>query len=317
MKRRPDRSKFRGIILGAAIGDAMGMPYQFLHPQVVRESFPEPTPQYQRAPDGHVNAQYEKGQYTDETQLMMMVIETILEKKSIDPGRVAQAMVRLYQEDGWITPGRSIQAACRRLRDGAPWHQSGGYQDGSKPLAFVPPSVLFLHRNLDGSLDQVLSLARIILRETRVLSACQCFSLLLHNIVQCRGEGDLVPAVRKTGREMRRFDPSFDEILQWVVTLLPSSMEEGLQELGTGYSVLESLFSALFTFLKHPRSYPEAVSRVVYAGDAADNLGFLTGAFLGAFNGIEGIPANLLEGLRDSRLILELADQLYSASSAS
>ncbi|MBN2432751.1 MAG: ADP-ribosylglycohydrolase family protein [Acidobacteria bacterium] len=315
MTTTPDLDKFRGLLLGAIVGDALGMPYQFLHPQVVRESFSQPTASYQRAPAGHVNAGAERGQYTDETQLMTIVIESMLESGDLDPPAIAQTMLRMYTDDEWITPGRSIVAACRNLDKGRTWHAAGGLRDGSKPLAMVPPIVLRFFTNIDAILHHSASLARIILVEPRVLKGCSCFGLLLKNILMCRDPYDLEEAVRRTAAYMEDSSPSFRDMLQWVLTLLDTDIDEGLQELGTGYSILESLFASLFAFLKFPDDYGRAVSHVVYHGDSSDVTGFITGAFCGAYAGYAAIPEPLVNGLKDSQFFLDLAEAFYDAVS--
>ena len=316
MIRWPDQDKFRGVIVGAAIGDAMGMPFQFLHPQVVRESFPSLPTTYHRAPEGHVNAALEKGQYTDETQLMTLTIEALIEKKAVDLQEVSSSMVRLFEGNEWVTPGRSILAACRHLRKGVPWSEAGGYRDGSKPLAFVPPVVLFNFEDEELILRDSSTLARLILVEPRVLTGCSCFGLLLKNILLCTHPDELQPAVRKTADVIGGHDPAFGEILQWVLSLLDADVWEGLQELGTGYSVLESLFASLFVFLKYPADYQQAISTIAYAGDNSDTTGFITGAISGAFNGFGAIPENLVAGLKDSQFFTDLADRFYSLLSS-
>jgi ADP-ribosylglycohydrolase len=311
----PDR--FRGILMGAAIGDAMGMPFQYLHPQLIRDMHPLPPRTYLRAPEGQLNARLEKGQFTDETQLMTLVTEVILEKGDIDAQEVALGLMRLYDTHAWVSPGRSILAACRRLRKGMPWHEAGGYRDGSKPLAFVPPVVLRHPLHNEAIFHHSASLARMILIEPRVLIGCSCFGLLLKNILLCRDTQELPEAIQVTADYMEAHHPAFHDMLLWVLSLLDVEVAEGLEELGTGYSILETLFAGLFVFLKFPDDFAAAVSHVVYAGDNSDTTGFLAGAFAGAFNGYEGIPENLVAGLRDAQFFLDLADRLYLLSSSS
>lgn len=310
----PDR--FRGILVGAAIGDAMGMPFQYLHPQIIRDMHPRPPCGYLRAPEGQLNAGLDPGQFTDETQLMMLMTEVILQKGDIDAQEVALGLVRLYETHAWISPGRSILAACRRLRRGVPWQEAGGYRDGSKPLAFVPPVVLRHPFHNEAIVHHSASLARMILVEPRVLTGCICFGLLLKNILRCRDTQELPEAVQVTADYMEAHHPAFRDMLLWVLSLLDVELEEGLEELGTGYSVLETLFAALFVFLKFPDDFGAVVSNLVYAGDNSDTTGFLAGALAGAFNGYEGISENLVAGLKDAQFFLDLADRLYSLSSS-
>lgn len=308
-------AKFRGLLLGSVIGDAMGMPYQFLHPQVVRELFPHPKGSFQRAPEGHVNSQQEKGQYTDESQLLTLVAESIINHREARPEDVAAGMLRLFEEDGWITPGRSVLSACRHLQNGVSWQEAGVLRDGSKPLSFVPPVVLRYFGDFSRMSSLSRSMARIILVDSRVLSGCICYARLLSNLLVCEDASQLDKVVRLTASQMKPVDESFHDMLLWVLSLRGVDVWEGLQELGTGYSILETLFSSLFVFLKYPDDFRQAVSSIVYAGDNADTTGFLTGSFCGAFRGIDGIPESLIDGLKDCDFFLDLADRLHSVSS--
>ena len=316
MTSLPSKDRFRGVLLGAAIGDAMGMPFQFLHPQLIHELVPLPPKNFLCAPRGHLNSRLEKGQYTDETQLMTLVTETILEKGDADAADIAQGLVRLYETRAWITPGRSLLAACRHLRQGTPWQEAGGFRDGSKPLAFVPPLVLRHHPDGERISHHCASLARMILVEPRVSAGCACFGLLLQNILMCRDSRELPESVQSAADLLHSSHPEFRDMLLWVLSLLDVEVSEGLQELGTGYSILESLFAALFVFLKFPDDFTAAVSHVVHAGDSSDTTGFVAGAFAGAFNGFDGIPENLFAGLKDAQFFLDLADRLHSLSSS-
>lgn len=309
--------RFEGMLLGAAVGDAMGMPFQFLHPQVVQEHFPTPLAAYQCAPEGHINAGLEKGQFTDETQLLSLAIEAVLETGRLDPLVIAQGMIRLFNEDAWITPGRSVQAACRHLRNGVVWHEAGQHRDGSKCLAFVPAVVLH-HWGDDASIErEASSLARLILVEPRVLRETGAFGVLLHAISQCRDRKDLRAAVLATADRLDATHPGFRDMVKWVLELVVLDVQDGLQELGTGYSILESVYASLYAFLKFPDDFGSAVANVVYAGDSSDTTGFLTGALCGAFGGIGAVPSDLLTGLRERQFLVDLADRFYSLSSPS
>ncbi len=312
----PSQDHVRGIFLGAAIGDAMGMPFQFLHPQVVREMYPKRPETYLTAPEGHINAALGRGHFTDETQLLILTAESLLERGDVAVDSVAAGMIQLYETDGWITPGRSVLAACRKLQRGRSWFEAGGYRDGSKPLAFVPPLVVRHFADNDAIAHHSSALARGILVEPKVLAGCVCFGLLLKNIILCRDSRELLDAVRVTADCMAGRHPAFRDMLLWVLSLLDTGIEEGLEELGTGYSVLETLFAALFAFLKCPDDFLMAVSSVIYAGDNADTTGFLAGAFSGAFNTFERIPENLVAGLRDCEFLIDLADRFYAFSSS-
>ena len=60
--------KFKGCLLGAAIGDALGMPNESAAPNLNKMKYG-----FRRPYKGHPNEELNAGQYTDDTQLMILV----------------------------------------------------------------------------------------------------------------------------------------------------------------------------------------------------------------------------------------------------
>jgi len=59
--------KYKGCLLGAAIGDALGMPNESTFPNLTKMKYG-----YRRPYKGHPNEGLNPGQYTDDTQLMIL-----------------------------------------------------------------------------------------------------------------------------------------------------------------------------------------------------------------------------------------------------
>ena len=101
--------QFKGCLLGAAIGDALGM---------ARESTP---PDFQRLHDGyrrawrgHPNAGLKPGQFTDDTQLMLLVAGMLADGTYSESAYTA-ALVRMYMNEELRFPDGAVDAACRHL----------------------------------------------------------------------------------------------------------------------------------------------------------------------------------------------------------
>ena len=62
--------KFKGCLLGAAIGDALGMPNESTSPNLNKMKYG-----YRRPYKGHPNEGLNPGQYTDDTQIMILVCD--------------------------------------------------------------------------------------------------------------------------------------------------------------------------------------------------------------------------------------------------
>ena len=82
--------QFKGCLLGAAIGDALGMARESTPPdfQRLHEG-------YRRAWRGHPNAGLKPGQFTDDTQMMLLVAGMLVDDTYSEQGYAA-ALARMY-----------------------------------------------------------------------------------------------------------------------------------------------------------------------------------------------------------------------------
>ena len=89
MKTNIDRTsledKFKGCILGAAIGDALGMPTEYLSSkEELNHYFKGPVRDFQKAPFGQPCAHLEAGQYTDDTQQIIILANSLIKNKGFN-----------------------------------------------------------------------------------------------------------------------------------------------------------------------------------------------------------------------------------------
>ena len=84
-----------------------------------------------------------------------------------------------------------------------------------------------------------------------------------------------------------------------------------VEELGHGVEALESVPTAIYCFLTHPRSYEAAVIYAVSLGGDTDTIAAMTGAISGAYLGVEAIPAGWRQRLENRDYIVELAERLW------
>ena len=82
-------------------------------------------------------------------------------------------------------------------------------------------------------------------------------------------------------------------------------------ELGNGIEAFNSVPTAICSFLSQPRSFAEAVLRVISLGGDTDTIGAMTGALSGAYLGLDAIPAGWKDRLENRSYIEELAERLW------
>ncbi len=78
----------RGALIGTFVGDALGMPYEGCSP----EAPPRPLDM--------VDARLGRGTYTDDTQMMIALAESLIARGRVDPGHLARAFLVLYPRQG-------------------------------------------------------------------------------------------------------------------------------------------------------------------------------------------------------------------------
>ena len=303
--------RFKGVILGGSIGNAMGMPFKNLHWLQVKNFYGEEINGFLKPVENHLNARYPAGQYTDETQIMIITSEIIIETGKPDPKKIASKMVEIYDNNLWISPGRSVLAACKSLKSGKPWKDSGSFRDGSKALAFVPPIVLCYYNDLEQMVEYIKELTRIIYTFPKAIAGGICYGFFLRELFTKGNTSNLETIVENTATFMEKIDKDYAEIVRWVKELAKKQSNEAFLELGTGYSILETLPSSIYSILRFHSSFLKPISKIVKFGDNSDTTGFLTGTMIGGLLGYDKIDKNLVNRLSNTETIKDLSENLF------
>jgi poly(ADP-ribose) glycohydrolase ARH3 len=298
--------RFRGCMIGLAVGDAVGAPYEGLPGDMI----------YRMGPASSiVEAPSEDTRYyTDDTQMAIGVAETLVECGGIREESLCAAFARNYD------PARGYGQGARRIIEailaGEDWRGlartlfPGGSLGNGAAMRVAPVGLIFC-----DDLDAVASQAELSASPTH-----------LHPLA-VDGARVLALSVALAMREPR-FDRSefFSELqrrakteeFQWqlsvAVQLRPSDAVGGF---GNGLEAHRSVVTAICCFAGSPDSYTEVISRAIGQGNDTDTLAAMAGAISGAHLGIQAIPVHLVESLEDDAkgrtYISTLTDRLYQA----
>lgn len=140
-----DRNKVRGMVIGGAIGDALGMPVETWTPEKIAEVYPNGIERF-IPPTNHKWFDPEKtpaGSTTDDTQLTLATMRGLIaghaeSKLEENPDLLAYYMHGIVRShvaamrattDGW---GHTTRDAIRRLSNGVSWQTSGKTTDANR-----------------------------------------------------------------------------------------------------------------------------------------------------------------------------------------
>lgn len=293
-----EQDRFRGCLLGLAVGDAVGTTLEFKP----RDSFTPITDMWGGGPFG-----LQAGQWTDDTSMALCLATSLVEKQGFDPVDQMQRYVNWYKHGYLSSTGRCFDignttrgALERFLHTGDPFSGSTHPRAaGNGSIMRLAPIPLFFYPDREKARHYAAESSRTTHAAAACLDACRLLADMLYLALSgsdketiLTGSGpDIVsePALQVIARGEYR-QKSWTEIK------------------GTGY-VVDSLEAALYCFW-HTASYKQAVLAAANLGDDADTTAAVCGQIAGAYYGLSGIPAHWLTPLTLREEIIQLADRL-------
>ncbi|MFQ5751697.1 MAG: ADP-ribosylglycohydrolase family protein, partial [bacterium] len=109
------KQKFQGALIGTLVGDALGMPVEGWPPQAIVQEYSQLREM--------LASRLGKGTYTDDTQMMIAVAESLVHCKGFNGEDMARRFLDNYDPRRGYGSGTVL--ALQFLRRGVPWHQTG------------------------------------------------------------------------------------------------------------------------------------------------------------------------------------------------
>lgn len=294
------QDRYRGCLLGLAVGDALGAPLEFRDRSEIERDYGRLR---EMIGGGWLNTV--PGEYTDDTQMTLGIARSVAELGRIDPADIARHFVAWYQtkpKDIGNTTARSI----RYLVDGLPWDEAGerttremaGEDASNGSLMRTAPVALVTRQDPDALIRLSLDVSRI--THANPLATWSCVALDKAIVALLADDDDVLGAAE---------DVESAEVRQ-AVRSVESLSRDGLS---SGGYVLDTLRCSLWSLLRHD-TFEEVVVEAVNLGGDADTTGAVAGALAGTRYGMAGIPARWLDVLQEREALQALADRLLEVS---
>ncbi len=288
-------SRLAGAALGTMTGDALGMPV---------EGWPaDRISRVHGRLDRMLKGRLPAGSYTDDSQMMIAILETLAQRGELDPACLAGRFLARFQPHRGY--GGRIHGVMERLRRGVPWNQAGTDSYGNGGAMRVGVLGAFYSDDLDRLLAAALDQCRITHRHPQGLAGAAAQALGVG--LACRwGARGRKPAARELVEELASrvegIDPFLAGRLRDMPRLPAGDFAGACRALHLAYgcdvTAAEAVPPALGTFL-WADSAREALVLAVNLGGDTDTIGAMTGALAGAFWGLEGLPAQWLQELEN------------------
>lgn len=311
--QHPDPAALVGCLLGTAVGDALGLPYEGLSPRRAARLL--------GPPERH-RLLWRWGLISDDTEHTAMVAQALIVSGG-DPARFQRSLA--WRLRWWFLGlpagiGLATLRAILRLWIGIRPERSGVYSAGNGPAmrsAILGVAV--------ADPEQLRALVRASARLTHTDPLAEQGAWAVAWAARMASSGEVSPErylaeVRTTlGAEGEMLTALIEQVVESVrrgESTEHFAQAQGLARGVSGY-VCHSVPVALHAWLSHPQEYRAALSAVIRCGGDADSTGAIVGGILGAAVGHAGIPADWLNGLIEwprSRTWLERLGERLGAS---
>jgi poly(ADP-ribose) glycohydrolase ARH3 len=300
----PRREQFVGCLLGQAVGDSLGAPYEGLLDDIIYRMGPA---------DAIVRDRHEDVlRYTDDTQMAIGVAEALIESGEVDEDTLCAAFASNYDPARCYGPGaRRILEAIREGEDWRPLAQTvfpGGSLGNGAAMRAAPIGLLFC-----DDPDRVAEQAERSASPTHTHPIGVDGARLLAVAVALALRGGRFDR-KAFYQELTRYAKT--EEFQWQLSVARRLRRtDSVGGFGNSLEAHRSVMTSIAIFTASPDDYPGVVSRAIGQGNDTDTLAAMAGALSGARLGIEGIPAHLIgkleNGHKGRRYLEELAGKLF------
>lgn len=307
-------------ILGLAVGDALGVPVEFLPRRKLRWS-----PVVEMRAYGTHNQP--AGTWSDDTSMTLCTLKSLT--KGVDYDDMMNRFCR-WVDDGYMTAygklfdiGRTTLYALRLYRSGTPALQCGGTDvrdNGNGSLMRILPAIFYLRREYGATcmdnpeaFELIHNLSRLTHGHAISQIACGLYCCIANDLMN---GATLQDAIDSAALVLKNWYGLREEFVPWIsefdflnAETLAALPEEAIKS--SGY-VVDTLQAALWCLITN-RSYHDCMLKAVNLGYDTDTVAAVAGGVAGILYGAESIPEDWLYVLAKKEEIIRLCENFLPA----
>src|SRR4051794_12836991 len=278
-----------GALVGSAVGDALGAPFEFGPPGQFARRFPAPARGVATEMCGGGSLGWEPGEFTDDTQMALLVATSLVERGGLDEGDVFDRF-RTWLHGNPPDVGNQTRAV---LGSGRPWNvaaaehfaQSGHAAGNGSLMRTTPAAIWFSRFGTESTMDAARRISALTHGDPSAGEGCAIFQELVR--VGLDGEDPLaaIPqALERVAPEHRG---------RWATVLAPEWTPEQATE--SNGAVWPTLGQAVWA-LRQGGGFETVMRRVIDLGGDTDTVAAVAGGLAGAGYGMAAIPMRWSSG---------------------
>ena len=304
--------KCKAVMIGHAVGDALGVPVEFCNREMLDENPVTDMMDFGTYP-------MPKGSWSDDTSMSIAALDAIGEYE-LNFDRVMQNFGKWYYHSDFTPTGKifDVGNTCSEAIENyfklkLPLNQCGlmgDYSNGNGSLMRIHPFVLYtanMPYPVEKRIEIIHTASALTHAHKRSQIGCGIYAFILWELLENPVKESIYRGLSKAKAYYKG-----EEQLRHYARLFNVGFKGISRDLiRSGGYIVESLEAAVWCLLT-TNSYKEAVLRAVNLGYDTDTVGAICGGLAGALYGYTSIPQEWLETLLRRDYIEELCDKAFN-----
>jgi ADP-ribosyl-[dinitrogen reductase] hydrolase len=298
------RDRYRGALLGLAVGNTLGLPAESWPSAEIRGSYPNGIRE--------IDPTERKLPWDDDLAQAVILAEAIIEHDTFRVDDLAERLVVWGRTNGRGMGGQTFHV-IEALREGVSpeaaarlvWERHGGSPAGNGAVMRCAPAALRWPRDKGRLLTETARSASFSHHDPRCTWSSYAINLAVADALNGR-----VASIADLAEELQRAEAD-PHTLHAVRDVAGHDLAH-LKLDGSAIGFTLKAMQAGLWCLENSESFEESIVAVINAGGDTDTNGAVAGAILGALCGAGAIPSRWLENIHEVDRLTSLADQLFA-----
>ena len=311
---------FVGALLGGAIGDALGSFCEgWTRPQIL--AVDGLTDRYRDRVNRMGEVTLSAGEYTDDTQQTLVLVESILACGKVDPKAMAERFLDMWREGNLHSYGGAFRETLERLDRGVAWSEAASRDKPTNGAVMkIAPVGLWHWATGEDIREDALAASWVTHKDPRAVAPAVALAHVVGHLVTHRpldvnevldvAEWSARPICEATGALIGQVRAllAIDEDDAWAAM---QQMPEAKREDAIPSEAPATVVVALEAFLRAQGAFIPTVTRALTTGGDVDTFAAVAGTLSGLYLGPSALPLHLVETLSERERIEWLARELF------
>ncbi|PTY40731.1 ADP-ribosylglycohydrolase family protein [Brachyspira hampsonii] len=308
-------NKLKSSILGLAVGDALGVPYEFMSRYIIKKN-----PCKDMIGNGTHNKK--AGTWSDDTSLTLCLLDN-LNNKDISYNNIMNSFMLWYDNGEYTADGHTFDVGIT-TREAISNYKNGKnpikcglydeYSNGNGSLMRILPIAFYINKYFDCELFENNEVINIIYNVSslthshkRSLIACVIYTAIALNLIN---DMNIEEAISKGLKDSFDYYKNEKEI-DYYKRIFDSDFKKlNEKEIKSSGYVVHTLETSIWILL-NTSNYKDAVLKAVNLGDDTDTTAAVTGGLAGLYYGIDNIPDKWIDTLINKELIMNICSKFF------